>query len=151
LVLLACVEAEHHTLPLAALAAALGANRIPIRMLGAATPTQSLVRAVRDIGPAAVVLWAQRPDTAGLRVVQALLPYPVRLLTAGPGWPAAGSESIEHLTGLRHALTVLVGPSADPGDPDDPDADGEGDEAGGGDPGAPESPPFPSGPFTSLQ
>jgi DNA-binding transcriptional MerR regulator len=133
-VLLACVESEHHTLPLAALAAALATYRIPVRMLGAATPTQSLVRAARDIGPAAVVLWSQRPDTAGLRVIQPLRPYPVRLLTAGPGWPAAGFESIEHLTGLRHALTVLVGTPADPGDPD-----------------APESLPFPSGPFTSPQ
>ncbi len=63
MVLMACVESEHHTLPLAALAAALGTHRIPVRMLGAATPTQSLVRAVRDVRPAAVVLWSQRPDT----------------------------------------------------------------------------------------
>ena len=133
-VLLACVEAEHHTLPLAALAAALATYRIPVRMLGAATPTQSLVRAVGDIGPAAVVLWSQRADTAGLRVIQALLPYPVRLLTAGPGWPASGAESIEHLTSLGHALTVLTGTPAAP-DPDDPDS--------GGDPAAPELPPFP--------
>ena len=65
LVLLACVEAEHHTLPLAALSAALAGHRIPARMLGAATPTPSLVRAVRDTVPGAVVVWAQRPDTAG--------------------------------------------------------------------------------------
>ena len=64
-VLLACVEAEHHTLPLAALSAALAGHRIPTRMLGAATPTPSLVRAVRDTVPGAVVVWAQRPDTAG--------------------------------------------------------------------------------------
>ena len=131
-ILLACVESEQHTLPLAALAAALATYRIPVRMLGAATPTQSLVRAARDIGPATVVLWSQRPDTASLRVIQALLPFPVRLLTAGPGWPAAGSESIEHLTGLRHALTVLVGTPADPGDPGDPDDGGGGGGAGGG-------------------
>jgi MerR family transcriptional regulator, light-induced transcriptional regulator len=133
MVLLACVESEHHTLPLAALAAALASYRMPVRMLGAATPTQSLVRAVRDIGPAAVVLWSQRPDTAGLRVLQPLLPYPVRLLTAGPGWPAAGLESIEYLTGLRHALSVLAGSPAGPG--------GLADPGGGVGPGSPLAPP----------
>jgi DNA-binding transcriptional MerR regulator len=148
-VLLACVESEHHTLPLAALAAALASYRIPVRMLGAATPTQSLVRAVRDIGPAAVVLWSQRQDTAGLRVLQ-LLPFPLLLLAAGPGWPAAGVESIEYLTGLRHALSILVGTPADPadpadpGDPDDPDGFGGPDGPGGDAPDTPpQSPPAP--------
>ena len=76
LVLLACVEAEHHTLPLAALSAALAARRIPTRMLGAATPTPSLVRAVRDTVPGAVVVWAQRP---GHRRARTAVPDP-----AGP-------------------------------------------------------------------
>jgi DNA-binding transcriptional MerR regulator len=137
-ILLACVESEQHTLPLAALAAALATYRIPVRMLGAATPTQSLVHAVRDVGPAAVVLWSQRRDTAGLRVIQSLRPYPLRLLTAGPGWPAAGFESVEYLSGLRHALTVLAGAPAGPGGPGDP---GPGDPGGGSDPGGPEPPP----------
>jgi DNA-binding transcriptional MerR regulator len=142
LVLLACVESEHHTLPLAALSAALATYRIPVRMLGAATPTQSLVRAVRDTRPAAVVLWSQRPDTAGLRVLQALLPFPLRLLTAGPGWPAAGVPSVEYVTGLRHALSVLAGTPADPGEPDgsgDPGASGGDGDPGGGE-NFPESP-----------
>ena len=120
LVLLACVESEHHTLPLAALSAALASHRIPVRMLGAATPTQSLVRAVRDTRPAAVVLWSQRPDTAGLPILRALRPHPVQLLTAGPGWPTTGLDGVEHLTGLGHALTVLVGAPADPGHPPGP-------------------------------
>jgi MerR family transcriptional regulator, light-induced transcriptional regulator len=132
-ILLACVESEHHTLPLAALAAALATYRIPVRMLGAATPTQSLVRAVREVGPAAVVLWSQRSDTAGPRVLRALLPFPLRLLIAGPGWPAAGFESVEYLTGLRHALTVLTGDPANPGDP------GPGHPGGGSDPTSPAS------------
>jgi DNA-binding transcriptional MerR regulator len=111
LVLLACVEAEHHTLPLAALAAALGAYRIPVRMLGAATPTQSLVRAVRDITPAAVVLWSQRPDTAGHSILNLLGSYPASLFTAGPGWPEGAPEGAQHLTGLLQAVAVLVGPT----------------------------------------
>lgn len=110
LILLACVESEHHTLPLAALAAALGAHRIPVRMLGAATPTQSLVRAVRDTNPAAVVLWSQRADTAGRDILQLLSSYPVSLFTAGPGWPDGGPDGTQHLTGLSQALAALAGP-----------------------------------------
>jgi DNA-binding transcriptional MerR regulator len=110
LILLACVEAEHHTLPLAALAAALGTHRLPVRMLGAATPTQSLVRAVRDTAPAAVVLWSQRPDTAGHHILQLLSSYPVSLFTAGPGWPDGAPDGAQHLTGLPQALAALIGP-----------------------------------------
>jgi MerR family transcriptional regulator, light-induced transcriptional regulator len=121
LVLLACIEAEHHTLPLAALSSALASHRVPVRMLGAATPTQSLVRAVRDTLPSAVVLWSQRPEVASYQVLRALLPFPVRVLTAGPGWPEAGLEGIEHVTSLRHALTALHSTPSNPDRPDDPD------------------------------
>jgi MerR family transcriptional regulator, light-induced transcriptional regulator len=112
LVLLACVEAEHHTLPLAALSAALAGHRIPTRMLGAATPTPSLVRAVRDTVPGAVVVWAQRPDTAGPEVVRALRPYSVRLYTAGPGWPVPPPPGVRHLGSLREAVDTLAAPPA---------------------------------------
>ena len=108
LVMLACVEAEHHTLPLAALAAALGGQRIPVRMLGAATPTQSLVRAVRETAPAALVLWSQRPGPAGPHILQLLSPYPPRLFTAGPGWTLDGPAGVAHLASLTQALAVLT-------------------------------------------
>jgi DNA-binding transcriptional MerR regulator len=108
LVVLACVEAEHHTLPLAALAAALGAQRIPVRMLGAATPTQSLVRAVREKAPAALVLWSQRPGPAGPHILQLLSPYPPRLFTAGPGWTLDGPAGVAHLASLTQALAALA-------------------------------------------
>jgi hypothetical protein len=114
LVVLACVEAEHHTLPLAALAAALGAHRIPIRMLGAATPTQSLVRAVRETAPAALVLWSQRPGPAGPHILQLLSPYPPRLFTAGPGWTLDGPAGVAHLASLTQALAVLTGAPLSP-------------------------------------
>ena len=110
-VLLACVEAEHHTLPLAALAAALASHRVAAHMLGAATPTPSLVRAVRDTAPGAVVLWSHRRDTAGPEVLRSLRPYPARLFTAGPGWPARPLAGTRHLTSLREALDELVGPA----------------------------------------
>jgi MerR family transcriptional regulator, light-induced transcriptional regulator len=109
LVVLACVEAEHHTLPLAALAAGLGAHRIPVRMLGAATPTQSLVRAVRETAPAALVLWSQRPGPAGPRILQLLSPFPPRLFTAGPGWTLDGPAGVAHLASLTQALAALAG------------------------------------------
>jgi hypothetical protein len=102
------VEAEHHTLPLAALAAALASHRVAAHMLGAATPTPSLVRAVRDTAPGAVVLWSHRRDTAGPEVLRSLRPYPVRLFTAGPGWPAQPLAGTRHLTGLHEALDELV-------------------------------------------
>ena len=110
-ILLACVEAEHHTLPLAALAAALAAHRVAAHMLGAATPTPSLVRAVRDTTPGAVVLWSHRRDTAGPEVLRSLHPYPVRLYTAGPGWPPQPLAGTQHLASLREALDELVGPA----------------------------------------
>lgn len=111
LVLLTCAEAEYHTLPLAALAAALAGHRVPVRMLGAATPTQSLARAVRDTGPAAIVLWSQYPDTAAPGALGALRPYSVPVYTAGPGWPSPPSPGTRHLTSLTEALQVLTGPS----------------------------------------
>jgi DNA-binding transcriptional MerR regulator len=114
LVLLACVESEHHTLPLAALSAALASRRIAVRMLGAATPTQSLVRAVRETAPSAVVLWSQRSDTAGEQILEQLGPYPVTRFTAGPGWPPDGVAGVEHLTDLPHALDRLAGSSSGP-------------------------------------
>ena len=108
-VVLACVEAEQHTLPLAALAAALTGHGVPVRMLGAATPTASLVRAARDTAPSALVLWAQRAGAGDLEVLRALRPYGVRLFTAGPGWPPSGLPGVDHLAGLPQGLTALAG------------------------------------------
>lgn len=111
MVVLACVQAEQHTIPLAVLAAALTGRGVPVRMLGAATPTASLVRAVRDTAPSALVLWAQHPGNGHPGVLHALRPYGVRLFTAGPGWPPSRLDGAEHLTGLPQALTALAGPA----------------------------------------
>jgi MerR family transcriptional regulator, light-induced transcriptional regulator len=108
MVVLACIEAEQHTLPLAALAAALTGHGVPVRMLGATTPTASLVRAVRDTAPSALVLWSQRPGTGDPGVLRALRPYGVRLFTAGPGWPPSGLDGADHLAGLPQGFTVLA-------------------------------------------
>jgi MerR family transcriptional regulator, light-induced transcriptional regulator len=107
-ILLACTDSELHTLPLAALAAALAEHRVPARMLGAANPTPSLVRAVREARPATVVLWAQRPETAGADVLHALGTYPVRVVTAGPGWPSRPLPGVRHVAALPEAVALLT-------------------------------------------
>jgi len=108
LVLLACTEEEQHTLPLAALAAALAEARVPYRMLGAATPPRSLEGAVREAKPDAVVLWAHRPQTATPGALRALGRYPARRLVAGPGWDARPAAGARRLTTLREAVAVLA-------------------------------------------
>lgn len=107
-VLLACAGAEQHTLGLEALAAALAERRIPVYMLGAAVPTHTLVEAVTTAAPAAVVLWAQRTETARSEAMRALRPFPVRRLTAGPGWSSRRLTGVEHVADLSAALTLLT-------------------------------------------
>lgn len=109
LILLACTEGEQHTLPLAALSAALAEARVPSRMLGAATPVRSLEQAVRETRPEAVVLWAHRAETASPGALRALLRYPVRRLVAGPGWGARPAAGTERVTTLAGAIAALAG------------------------------------------
>jgi MerR family transcriptional regulator, light-induced transcriptional regulator len=108
LVLLACTEGEQHTLPLAALSAALAGHRLSSRMLGAATPARSLEQAVEETRPDTVVLWAQRGDTAAPGILHALRRYPVLLLAAGPGWDAGALTGTRRVTTLREAVAVLT-------------------------------------------
>lgn len=108
LVLLACTEAEQHTLSIEALAAALAERRAAVRLLGAAVPTPTLVHAVAAARPETVVLWAQSPVTAHIETVRALGAFPVRRVTAGPGWPAGrlpGTERVGYLAAAVAALT----------------------------------------------
>ena len=109
MILLACTEDEQHTLPLAALSAALAEYRVPSRMLGAATPTLSLERAVLETRPDAVVLWAQRQETASPGALRALSRYPARRFVAGPGWGARLAGGAQRVTTLRGALAALAG------------------------------------------
>ncbi|MFF3646648.1 MerR family transcriptional regulator [Streptomyces sp. NPDC002564] len=114
-VLLACVPAEQHTLPLEALTAVLGERGVPTRMFGAALPAEALYEAVRRIGPSAVVLWAHSRNTADRALVHLVTSaeWGVRgarthptVLVAGPGWsprPGPHAPGAERLTGLRAA------------------------------------------------
>ncbi|MCM2391940.1 MerR family transcriptional regulator [Streptomyces albipurpureus] len=115
-VLLACVPGEGHTLPLEALAAALMERDLPVRMFGAALPFEALDGAVRRMGPAAVVLWAQSRTTASRPLAQhvAGMRWGVRgarraplVLTAGPGWAGPHVPGTVRPLGLEEALVVL--------------------------------------------
>jgi DNA-binding transcriptional MerR regulator len=87
-VLLACVPDEQHSLPLAALAAALAERGIGTRLLGGGLPAPALGAAVRRTGPAALVLWAHLARFADVSVLDGmpLLRPPVAVLAGGVGW-----------------------------------------------------------------
>ncbi|MCX4694849.1 MerR family transcriptional regulator [Streptomyces sp. NBC_01408] len=117
-VLLACVPGEQHSLPIEALAAALGERGLPVRMFGAALPAEALRDAVRRTGPRAVVLWAQSRTTADPALARAVagIEWGLRgarghsaLLLAGPGWGAGTADPrTGRLFGLRSGLDVIA-------------------------------------------
>ncbi|MEU4729712.1 MerR family transcriptional regulator [Streptomyces sp. NPDC023588] len=122
-VLLACVPDEQHSLPIEALAAALGERGLPVRMFGAALPAQALLDAVRRTGPRAVVLWSQTRATADAALARSVagIEWGLRgarghpaLLLAGPGWGAGAPQPrAERLFGLRSGLEVIAALAAD--------------------------------------
>ncbi len=116
-VLLACVPGEEHTLPLEALNAGLVERALPTRMLGAAVPAEALVAAVRRLGPAAVVLWAQARSTASLPLARhiAATQWGVRgarrqptVVLGGPGWAGRSAQGMLRPPSLSEALSVLT-------------------------------------------
>jgi hypothetical protein len=108
-VLLACAPEELHTLPLAALSAALAERAIDARVLGARVPGQALTAAVRRGGASAVFLWAHAPQFADADQVAAIpaMRPPVRVVVGGPGWQDAVPADAEHVDTLSEAVTVL--------------------------------------------
>ncbi|MFJ3234323.1 MerR family transcriptional regulator [Streptomyces sp. NPDC086787] len=117
-VVLACAPGEQHTLPLEALNAGLGELGLPTRMFGAAVPVEALTAAVRRLGPAAVVLWAQARSTANLPLAQhvAATEWGIRgarrqplVLLGGPGWAGRPAHGMVRPTALRDALDILSG------------------------------------------
>ncbi|MFF1556665.1 MerR family transcriptional regulator [Streptomyces sp. NPDC058279] len=116
-VLLACAPGEQHSLPIEALAAALGERGLPVLMFGPALPAEALREAVRRTGPRVAVLWAQSSTTADHALARAVAgiawgPHGARghsaVLPAGPGWGAGVSgPRVERLFGLRSGLAVI--------------------------------------------
>ncbi|MEV5970308.1 MerR family transcriptional regulator [Streptomyces sp. NPDC051921] len=116
-VVLACVPAEFHTLPLEALAAGLAELGLPTRMFGGAVPADALDAAVRRTGPGVVVLWSQARSTAshGLARHVADTTFGVRgarttplVVLAGPGWAGRRlGAGFLRPNSLREALDVI--------------------------------------------
>ncbi|TVZ91635.1 cobalamin B12-binding domain-containing protein [Streptomyces sp. BK340] len=123
-VLLACVPGEQHTLPLEALNAGLSQLGIATRMFGAAVPVEALAAAVRRLGPAAVVLWAQARSTASLPLAQhvAATEWGVKgarsrplVLLGGPGWAGRTGHGMLRPASLPQALDALAATCGRPG------------------------------------
>ncbi|GIF09708.1 MerR family transcriptional regulator [Actinoplanes siamensis] len=110
-IMLAAADEEQHTLPLEALAAALAQAGVPTRLFGARVPPQALLDAIARTGPAAVVLWSQRPATglpAQLTRVRDVPHPPVVVAAAGPGWPEDDlPPGITRLKSLTEAVGLL--------------------------------------------
>jgi MerR family transcriptional regulator, light-induced transcriptional regulator len=110
-VLLAAAPGEMHTLPLYALAAALGERGVAARLLGADLPYRSLAAAVARSGPAAVFLWSQTPASGDARALPVLRPRRpgARLLLGGPGWPQGALPADARLAGsLPEAVAEVL-------------------------------------------
>lgn len=101
-VLLTCAPEENHSLPLHALAAALGERGIAVRRLGPAMPASAIEAAVRRTGPALLFVWSQLPGTADPAALERLpvTRPPTSVVVGGPGWRADR---------LPHRVTVATG------------------------------------------
>ncbi|MGQ0632891.1 MAG: MerR family transcriptional regulator [Sporichthyaceae bacterium] len=86
LVLLACLEGEHHNLVLEVLAAALAERGVHAACLGAAVADVSLLEAVTRLRPRVLVVSAQRAATARLGPLRAAREHVELILAGGPGW-----------------------------------------------------------------
>lgn len=110
-VLLACTDEEQHSLPLEALAAALAADGVGSRLLGARVPPAALTDAVERTGPDVVMLWSHAPETAHVAQLHALLDAPRRpvlILAGGPGWtPGELPPGVAAPTSLGEALRLM--------------------------------------------
>jgi transposase-like protein len=110
-VLLAGMPGEQHTLPIVALAAALAERGTGCRPLGADLPAEALVAAIRRTAPAAVVLWAQAPETADVELLRALprTRPQFRTYVGGPGWAGLPLPArVVELETLASACTVIT-------------------------------------------
>lgn len=112
-VILACAPGDQHALPLWAVSSALAERGVGARILGASLPDDALANAVRRLGPAAVLVWAQVAETADARALTELPTTrpAATVLVAGPGWrtlPENGPRWVgslqEAVDGILHAL-----------------------------------------------
>jgi len=113
-VLLACVPVEEHDLPLVALGAALAQHGVAATLVGAATPANTLGRAVERGRPAVVMLFALLPELADPGVFGTLPPTDC-LVAAGPGWEGTtmpgGVRQVGDLPGALEIIDEALGSS----------------------------------------
>ena len=113
-VLLASAPEEMHALPLHALAAALAEHGVASRLLGARVPADALAAAYRRIGPPALFVWSQSPDTgrpAVLTGLPQLRPRPA-MVVGGSGWPPELPDRVARAASLVEARDRLVAAAA---------------------------------------
>lgn len=88
-IVLACADDEQHSLALEALAAALAERGIGVRLLGARTPPDALLAALRSTRATTAMIWSQLETTGDVtqleRIRTARFAPPI-LAAAGPGW-----------------------------------------------------------------
>jgi hypothetical protein len=111
-ILLACADEEQHSLPIEAVAAALAADGVPSRSLGARVPPAALQAAVRRTGPSAVLLWSHLRETASPEQLAGILAErarPLVLAAGGPGWHRPSVPSgVVFPDSLTEALMILT-------------------------------------------
>ncbi|MFI5913727.1 MerR family transcriptional regulator [Dactylosporangium sp. NPDC051541] len=114
-ILLACADDEQHSLPIEAVAAALAADGVPARSLGARVPPEALAAAVRRTGPVAVLVWSQIRATGGPEQLASILAErarPLVVAAGGPGWDRpsvpAGVALPDSLSDALVALTSAL-------------------------------------------
>lgn len=108
-VLLACTSNETHTLALEALRAALAELGLATIMIGGAVPPGALSAAIHRVDPPrAVVLWAQRTETAKSSAFRSALRADVVAVAGGPGWGVAELPlGVRFAESLDAALDIL--------------------------------------------
>jgi MerR family transcriptional regulator, light-induced transcriptional regulator len=108
-VLMTAAAEEQHTLPLLATAAVLREDSIACSFLGPRVPVTSLGAAVKRIGPAAVFIWSQTPDT-GDSYHLAELPQvrpATKYILGGPGWQPGWPPNFQRILSLEEAVSEI--------------------------------------------
>jgi MerR family transcriptional regulator, light-induced transcriptional regulator len=108
-VLMTASAEEQHTMPMLATAAVLSEDSIACSFLGPRVPVASLGAAVKRIGPSAVFIWSQTPDT-GDTYHLAELPQvrpATKYILGGPGWQPGWPPNFQRIHSLEEAVSEI--------------------------------------------